>query len=352
MAEPQFYVPSRRYTAGEIATLAGAELANDTLAGNEISRLVAAEQGGPGTLVYVEKGRHAKQLDTLTAAAVLCPVELAARVPAGIAALTTPVPALAFATVAGILCPAAASPQAVTGETGLSPAAHIAADALVEPGAIVEAGAIVGPGAAVGRGTVIAPGVVIGPGCQIGRDCYVGASASIVASLIGDRVIIHAGARIGQDGFRFMPSPGGLKKMPQLGRVVIQDDVEIGANTTIDRGALSDTLIGEGTKIDNLVQLGHNVRIGRHCAIAAHVGISGSVEIGDFVMLGGLVGIADHVKIGNGVHIAAASGVMHDIPAGQKWAGLPAQPAKDWFREVNMIRKLAGNKARKGNRDV
>lgn len=352
MAEPQFYVPSRCYTAGEVATLAGAVLADEAYSGNEISNLAAAEHGGPGTLVYVEKGRHAKLLGGLIAAAVLCPAELAPRVPAGIAALTTSSPALAFAQIARVLCPAAASPQAVTGETGISPAAHIAADALIEAGAIVEAGAVIGAGAAIGRGTIVGPGAVVGPGCQIGRDGYVGASTSILASLIGDRVIIHTGARIGQDGFRFMPSARGLVKMPQLGRVVIQDDVEIGANTTIDRGALSDTLIGEGTKIDNLVQLGHNVRIGRHCAIAAHVGISGSVVIGDFVMMGGLVGVADHVKIGDGVHIAAASGVMHDIPAGQKWAGLPAQPAKDWFREVNMIRKLAGNKSRKGSGDV
>jgi UDP-3-O-[3-hydroxymyristoyl] glucosamine N-acyltransferase len=137
--------------------------------------------------------------------------------------------------------------------------------------------------------------------------------------------------------------------MPQVGRVVIKDDVDIGAKSTDDRGAMSDTVIGEGTKIDNLVQIGHNVRIGRGCIIAGHCGLSGSVTLGDFVMLGGRVGIADHISIGAGAQVAASSGLMHDIPAGERWAGLPAQPTREFFRELSLIRSLA--RGRKGDKD-
>ena len=144
---------------------------------------------------------------------------------------------------------------------------------------------MIGPRAEIGAATVIGPGAVIGPDVRIGRDCAIGANASITHALIGDRVIIHAGARIGQDGFGYLPGPGGHRKVPQLGRVIVQDDVEIGANTTIDRGASRDTVIGEGTKIDNLVQIAHNVTIGRHCLLAGQVGISGSVTVGDYVMM-------------------------------------------------------------------
>jgi len=160
-------------------------------------------------------------------------------------------------------------------------------------------------------------------------------------ALIGDRVIIHPGVRIGQDGFGFLPSPQGHQKIPQNRRVIIQDDVEIGANTTIDRGSTRDTIIGEGTKIDNLVQVAHNVSIGRHCLIAAQTGISGSAEIGDFVMMGGQVGLADHVTIGSGAMLAAQSGFMSDVPAGGRYMGSPAQPLREYMKGVAVLRRIA-----------
>jgi UDP-3-O-[3-hydroxymyristoyl] glucosamine N-acyltransferase len=187
---------------------------------------------------------------------------------------------------------------------------------------------------------VIAVGAVIGPGVCIGRDCVIGAGATIVHTLIGDRVIVHPGARIGQDGFGYLPSPQGHRKIPQTRRVIIQDDVEIGANTAIDRGATRDTVIGEGTKIDNLVQIAHNVSIGRHCLIAAQVGMAGSVTVGDFVMMGGQVGIADHITIGAGAMLGAKAGVMSNVPAAARWGGFPAEPAFDWKRGVATMRHL------------
>ena len=173
---------------------------------------------------------------------------------------------------------------------------------------------------------------VIGPEVRIGRDCSIGANASVLNALVGNRVILHPGVRIGQDGFGYAMSPQGHLKVPQVGRVIIQDGVEIGANTTIDRGSGRDTVIGEGTKIDNLVQIGHNCTIGRHCILVSQCGISGSVTIGDYAMLGGKVGVADHVTIGEGAMIAAKSGVMSDIPAGEKWMGYPAMRGREYLR--------------------
>ncbi len=304
-----------------------------------------------GQLVYIEQQRQANDVETLHAAAILCPQPLADRFPDTVAVLISEKPKSDFAAVSRLMFPTAVKPAALTGETGISEAAHIAAGAKIEAGAIVEAGAVVGAEAEIGSGTVIAPNAVIGSSVRIGRDCYVGPGVSVIASLLGNRVSIHAGARIGQDGFGFVPGKAGLEKQPQTGRVIIQDDVEIGANSTVDRGAMADTIIGEGTKIDNLVQVAHNVRIGRHCAVAAHCGISGSCVVGDYVMLGGRVGLADHISVGDGAQLAANAGVMHDVPAGGKWAGAPAKPWKEFFREVAALKSLADHKKTKGKSD-
>ncbi|MFC3207757.1 MAG: UDP-3-O-(3-hydroxymyristoyl)glucosamine N-acyltransferase [Mesorhizobium sp.] len=349
MTDPVFFVPSRRYTVGEVANLTGAVLADSGHSHIVIETLAPASEGGEGALVFVEGKRNFALMQALKAAAIICPPEAAGMAPADVAVLVHSRPQQAFALVGRLLFPVAATPGPMTSETGVSPGAHVDPTAHIEEGAIIEAGAVIGPRVGIGRGTVVAPNATIGQSCQIGRDGYIGPNASVQYALVGNRVIVHGGAKIGQDGFGFVPGAKGPERMPQIGRVVIQDDVEIGANSTVDRGAMSDTVIGEGTKIDNLVQIGHNVRIGRGCIIAGHCGLSGSVTLGDFVMLGGRVGVADHVSIGTGAQVAASSGLMHDIPSGERWAGLPAQPTREFFRELSLIRSLA--KSKKGDKN-
>jgi UDP-3-O-[3-hydroxymyristoyl] glucosamine N-acyltransferase len=215
------------------------------------------------------------------------------------------------------------------------------ATARLEAGVTIDPLAVIGPHAEIGAGTLIGAGAVIGPDVRIGRDCAIGAGATIQYALIGDRVLIHPGVRIGQDGFGYLPGAKGHQKIPQTRRVIIQDNVEVGANSAIDRGSTRDTVIGEGTKIDNLVQIGHNVAIGRHCLIAAQTGISGSVAVGDFVMMGGQSGVTDNVTIGSGVRLAGQTGVTTNVPSGARWGGTPAQPARNWMREVSALHLLA-----------
>ncbi len=340
MADPVFFTPSRQLTIGDIAEFTGARLLDAALGSRVVARLASLGDSDVDALVFLEGKKNTGNLASLKAAGVLCTDELQHHIPSGIAVLLTRTPHRDFSSVGRMLFPSSARPEPWIGETGISKNASIHPSAEIEPGATVEAGAVVGKGVAIGAGTIISATAVIGANCQIGRDSYIGPGVSVQYAYIGNRVQLHPGVRIGQDGFGYVPGPRGVEKVPQLGRVIIQDDVEIGANTTIDRGALADTVIGEGTKIDNLVQIAHNVRIGRHCLIAAHTGISGSVSIGDMTMLGGRVGIADHLKIGSRVQIAAASGVMNDIPDGEKWGGMPARPFKQWFREVAALRSI------------
>jgi UDP-3-O-[3-hydroxymyristoyl] glucosamine N-acyltransferase len=254
--------------------------------------------------------------------------------------LVSPAPYRAFVAVAQKLYPHAMRPSSLFEASGIAAGALVHATARLESGVVIDPAAVIGPRAEVGSGTVIGPTAVIGPGVRIGRDCVIGAGCTVVHALIGDRVIVHPGTRIGQDGFGYVPGAAGHGKVPQVGRVIIMDGVEIGANAAIDRGAIRDTVIGEGTKIDNLVQIAHNVEIGRHCVLAAHTGISGSCTIGDYVMMGGRVGITDNVTIGAGAMIAAGSGVMSTIPPGEKWGGAPAQPAREWLKANAALRRL------------
>lgn len=211
---------------------------------------------------------------------------------------------------------------------------------------IIEPGVVLGEGVRIGRGTRIGANTVIGPGVQIGRDCHIGSNVSIGFALIGDRVSLYAGARIGEAGFGAAGSSKGPIDVPQLGRVIIQDNVTVGANSCIDRGAYDDTVIGENTKIDNLVMIAHNCVIGRNNLMAALTGISGSVTTGDNVMFGGQAGVGDHIRIGEGARLAGGAGVLADVPAGETWSGYPAKPIRQSLREAVWLAKQAGGKTR------
>jgi UDP-3-O-[3-hydroxymyristoyl] glucosamine N-acyltransferase len=222
-------------------------------------------------------------------------------------------------------------------QTSVDPSAKIGDNVVLSPGVVI------GARAEIGDGTRLGPNAVIGRGVTIGRSCEIGSNVTISHSHIGDDALFLPGVQIGGPGFGFASGPGGHVKIPQLGRVIVQDKVEIGSCTTIDRGALGDTVIGEGTKIDNLVQIGHGTHIGRHCVIVGQVGISGSCDIGDFVVMGGQVGIADHAKIGTGARLAARTAVASggELAGGADYGGAPARPVRQWIREVHALSKLA-----------
>src|SRR5207253_2790278 len=248
----------------------------------------------------------------------------------------------AFVTIARAWHEDTLRPQTWFDNNGIAPSAIIDPSARLEDGVIVDPLAVIGPRVEIGAGTLIGPGAVIGADVRIGRDCNVGARTAIQFALIGNNVLIHPGCSIGQDGYGFVFfGPEGHLKVPQTGRVVIQNDVEVGAGTTIDRGSLRDTVIGEGTKIDNQVQIGHNVTIGRHCLLAAQIGLAGSLTIGDNVAIGAKAGLNNHLYIGDGAQIAAMSAVKDDIPANERWGGHIARPTKQWFREIRTLERLA-----------
>jgi UDP-3-O-[3-hydroxymyristoyl] glucosamine N-acyltransferase len=347
MTDPIFFPSRGPLTLAEIVTLTGAEPQGKPDLGRPIRGLKPLDLAGPHDLSHCDHPRYLDALRATAAGVCLVTREFASAVPASAVGLIVERPQHAFVEVGRAMFEAALRPASVFGSRGVESGAFVHPEARLEDGVVVDPGAVVGPRAEIGSGTTIGATAVIGADVRIGRDCSIGPGASVLHALIGDRVIIHPGARIGQDGFGFVAKDGAHRKIPQVGRVIVQDDVEIGAGTTIDRGASRDTMIGEGTKIDNLVQIGHNVSIGRHCIIVALAGISGSVRIGDGVVMGGQVGVADHLTIGDGAQIASTSGIMRDIPAGARFAGSPAKPIREFFREVAALERLAARGARR-----
>ena len=340
MAQPTFFKQPPSSTLAEIAALTKAHLVDASRAGQRIRGLASLDEAGPSHLTFFDNVKYAGKLAQTRAGACLVSERLTSAVPSHVALLRAADPLRAFVEFARELHADSLRPQSWFGNTGIAASAVIHPTAHLEDDVIVEPLAVIGPGVEIGAGSVVGSGAVIGANVRIGRDCDVGAGTTIQFALIGNNVMIHPGCHIGQDGFGFFFGSGGHVKVPQTGRVLIQNDVEIGAGTAVDRGSLRDTIIGEGTKIDNHVQIGHNVTVGRHCLLAAKVAIGGSVTIGDNVAFGAGAGIIDHAYIGDRAQITAMSGVKDDVPANGRWGGFFAKPTRQWFREILAVERM------------
>lgn len=338
MADPRFYDNRGPFSLDRICAEIGIARPSGADGEAPISDVAGLESAGPRHLTYFDHKRAQAAFDRSRAGYCLVARRPAQGRPATVLLECASV-IEAFAKIAALFYP--------EHETDIRASnAAIDPSAKLEDGVVIARGAVIGAGAEIGAATRIGANAVIGRGVTIGRGCEIGANATIVFAHVGDYVVVQPGAVIGGSGFRFFSNRSGHIKVPQLGRVIVQDHVEIGANTTIDRGALSDTVIGEGTKIDNLVQIGHNSRVGRHCILVAQTGLAGSVTLGDSVVLGGMIGIAQHVTIGAGAQVAGKSGVTNSLEGGRIYAGFPARPIQQWRREVAAI-SLLGKRSKR-----
>ncbi|KQS55986.1 UDP-3-O-(3-hydroxymyristoyl)glucosamine N-acyltransferase [Brevundimonas sp. Leaf363] len=331
MPDPRFFRSLPALSVGDLASRIGGEVVRG--ADRTLSAVAPLASAGAGDLAFFADRKFRDALSASAAGAVVLSPGLEDAAPDGAAILISRTPQAAWAQASLLF----------HRHLTLDSAAD-AADCIEDDSVVIEPGAVLGQGVRIGRGSRIGANTVIGPGVQIGRDCRIGANVSVGFALVGDRVTLLSGARIGEAGFGATGSSLGVIDVPQLGRVILQDGVTVGANTCIDRGAYDDTVIGENTKIDNLVMIGHNCVIGRNVLMAAHTGLAGSVVVGDGVMFGGQAGVGDHITIGRGARVAAGGGVLKDIPPGETWSGYPARPLRQSLREAIWLSKQASGK--------
>jgi UDP-3-O-[3-hydroxymyristoyl] glucosamine N-acyltransferase len=345
VADARFFRAGGPFTLGALAALAKARL----LGGDPqqaIAEVAPLEHAGPDQITFLDNARYRDHARTTRAAAGLVKPEHAGYLPDGVARLLSERPYHDYARTAAAFHPDAAAPdRAHPPPAGIGPTAVIDPTAVLGEGCRIAAGAVIEAGAELGPRCRVGANAVLGAGVVLGADCRIGPGVTLSHCLIGERVVIHAGVRIGQDGFGFALDREGHVKVPQLGRALIEDDVEIGANTTIDRGSGPDTVIGRGCKIDNLVMIAHNVRLGAGCVVVAQSGISGSTAIGAGSILAAQVGVTGHLMIGPQVQLAARTAVIRDLPGGATYGGIPAVPIREWRRQVAAIRRLGRRKA-------
>jgi UDP-3-O-[3-hydroxymyristoyl] glucosamine N-acyltransferase len=336
LGDPRFFERAGPFSLAEVAALIRADISRpECCDGRKLTGVAPLQTAAPDQVSVLHNPRYGDALEQTQAGVVIVKTSFGPRVPLASTALLVADPHEAWAKVALLFHP---SPRSVP---GVHPSAVIDPSAVVDASAEIGPRAVVGAHAEIGAGCQIGAGAVIGRGVVMGADCRVGALASISHAILGARVYVYPGARIGQEGFGFAITKAGFLTVPQLGRVILQDDVEIGANSTVDRGASHDTVIGAGTRIDNLVQLGHNAQLGRNCLMAAQSGMSGSSTLGDFVQIGAQAGLTGHIAVGSNARIGAQAGVMSDVEPGSAIVGSPAMPIKEFFRNVAVLRRLA-----------
>ncbi len=339
MADPRFFKNHGPISQARLAEIAGGELAGAARPEAEMADVAPLDQAGPDDVSFLDNRRYLGQFERSTAGLCLVNRATANQAPPGMALVICDKPYRAYAMVARAFYPnegAAVAAAEIHSSAAIDGSAKFGAGVGLGPGVVVGADVVLGDWVRVGANTVLEDGVRIGGATQIG------ANATLSHCDIGERCVIHTGVRVGQRGFGFDMDPQGHLDVPQLGRVVVGDDVEIGANTTIDRGAGPDTVIGDGCKIDNLVQIGHNVRLGRGCVIVAQAGLSGSARLEDMVIMAGQSGVAGHITLATGTQVAAQSGVMRDTEPMARMAGSPAIAARKYFKQVALLDKLAG----------
>ena len=332
MPDPRFFDSLPALSVAELAERIGGEVMRG--GDRQVSAVAPLGSAKAGDVAFMGDRKFVVALGQTRAGCVILPAAAIEAAPADAALIVSDEPQAAWARASASFHRAIPLTEADRGE------------AAEDDTVVFEPGVVIGTGARIGRGSRIGANSVIGPGVQIGRDCVIGYNVSVAFSLVGDGVRLMSGARIGEAGFGAARSKTGPVDVPQLGRVILQDGVTVGANSCIDRGAYDDTVVGENTKIDNLVQIAHNCVIGRNCLVAAHTGISGSCIVGDNVIFGGQAGIGDHIHIGEGARVAGGAGVLANIPAGETWSGYPAKPLRQSLREAVWLAKQASGRAR------
>lgn len=333
MVDSRFYKNNGPFTLAKVAEICEAELADASAAGVEIKELATMAKAGEGDICFFYDKKKKAAGAEIKATACVTTAELAEFVAPGVFKLISANPHLGFVKLNYALY------SEVLPAPEVKPTAAVAKTAVIGKDCFIGDYAVIEDNVKIGDGCIIEPHAVIGHDCVIGNNCRIGSHANIMHCEMGNNCFIYGGARIGWDGFGFMMIGGQHKRIPQLGRVIIGNDVEIGANACIDRGALDDTVIGDGSRIDDLVMIAHNNKLGRGCIMVSQTGIAGSCEFGDYVVCGGQVGIADHIKIGTGAQIGAQSGIMRDIEPGAVVMGYPAVPIKDFMRQVSFVQK-------------
>lgn len=339
MADERFYQNTGPYTVQDLAALCGATLGEGVDPNQVITDVAPLHKANVGHISCLHNLKYLDQFKETKASACLVSPDYVQHAPKGVVLLLSSQPYRAYGQVAALFYPPLKRGGGISPQAAVHSTARIGKNCYIGPFAVIEENTIIGDGCEIEANSVI------GSGVELGEECLVASNVTISHALLGKRVVLKPGARVGQRGFGFHMDASGHLNIPQLGRVIIGDDVEIGANTTIDRGAEADTIIGCGTRIDNLVQIAHNVQVGENCVLVAQSGVAGSTQLGRFVVVAGQVGIAGHLNIEDGVKIAAQSGVMRDIAKGETVAGYPCVPVRDWHRQTIALKKLVG----KGN---